>query len=180
VSDDLGADAALIARFVAREPAGEAAFANALQPLLLQEIKDEWPKLWSHAADITQAVFLRLLERRALREPIDPPLSAIAKQGVNTAARKVRREKKALPLRDQEAQVTGAQETSAQLREFLELAERLPEEQARVLIAHALHVADRGPALHVALGVTEPVARQRLVRAQAALMRLAAGEVADG
>jgi DNA-directed RNA polymerase specialized sigma24 family protein len=180
VAVDLARESVLLAGFISGAPAAELAFVNEFRPTLRAEVSDNWPKLMCHLDDLQQEALVRLIELRQSGEPLSPPLAALAKRLIDTLARKLTRERRRSSAEAPEVPVAPMQEVVFETRRLLRLACSLPEDQASVLMKHAAYAAGEGPALDVALGVTEKVARERLRRAQAAVARLALGEESEG
>jgi hypothetical protein len=177
-ADELLAE--VIAGFLSRSPAAEAAFIAILRPILRAEVRLHWTGLWRHIDDFEQDALAKLCALRETaegRERIRAPLALLAKYLIEGPARKLMRAPKWVPL-DKKWDLPGPsnQEAASEISRLSVIASGLPESMAKTLLCHAAHVMGEGPPLHVALGVSEEAARFRLTRAQAAVHRLANGE----
>ncbi len=172
----------LIAAWLSRDEAGERRFVDVFRLFLRGEVLHRWPRSWKRVDDLEQDALVKLLEWRDTEEgraKTRPPLAPLAKVLVERPARTLRREKKDLPLEDQDVPAASNQEQAVLLGQMLEVASNLPRGGARTLLAQAAHVAGEGPELSEALGIDAASAHMRLVRAQAALWRKMNGDEED-
>jgi len=154
---------------------------NAVRPLILEELSENWRGLRRLHKDIEQSVFLRLWQGRSAKERLTPPLNAEVKRAVEAVAKSLRRDRLAPLKAGYEAHFAPNQEMCAIAKQLMGRIKELPTEARTTLMLHVQHVTTGTPALHEALSLDPESAAQRLRRAQAAATALllgAEGEVA--
>jgi hypothetical protein len=173
-------DQELIDGFLSRKPAAETEFVIELERCLQAEIRTYSPNLWPELSDLVQSALLKvckLREKPATAQKIQPPIPALARWLMMEPASKEKRVKHWPRLKKSQEPAVGAnQESAVTLKEMLEIAVSLPRGMAKTMLAYEAHLAGEGPALPEALGAETRTARRRLVRAQAAVIRIALGE----
>jgi len=181
---DMPSEEELIAGFLSRKPAAEAAFVEEMKRHQRADIRNNFPSLMPQMRDLEQSALLKLCQMR--EDPrevkrICPPIAALTKFLNDAPARVLKRIKKTVSLtgmkeEEWEGSHPASQEEGLQLKRMMEIAASLPGGMAKTILAQAAHEMGDGPPLHEVLALDRRTADKRLARARIAVLRIARGE----